>query len=148
MTTNINRPTRASKEGVSRGTFSGIETKIYHALVSKHMQFEYEPEKIAFTQPEKERTYTPDFVLQKIVGGKMYIETKGWLTKEDRHKHEWIKQQHPDLDIRFIFTNGQKKIYKGSKTSYAVWAAKLGYLSATKEIPADWIAECKRTYDK
>ena len=35
-----------------------------------------------------------------------------------------VKQQHKDLDIRFVFMNARNKIYKGSRTTYADWCNK------------------------
>nr|DAL93602.1 MAG TPA: endonuclease I [Caudoviricetes sp.] len=32
-----------------------------------------------------------------------------------------IKQQNPELDIRFIFSRSKTPIYKGSKTTYAAF---------------------------
>lgn len=53
----------------------------------------------------------PDFVLTNNI----IIETKGLFTSPDRRKHVWIKKQHPELDIRFVFTNSKAKLYKGAK---------------------------------
>ena len=53
-------------------------------------------------KPQKVHTYTPDFYLPKQ---KIFIETKGLFTSADRQKMRLVKEQHPDLDIRFIFNN-------------------------------------------
>ena len=45
--------------------------------------------------------YIPDFVLDNGI----IIETKGLFTSEDRRKHIEVQKQHPELDIRFVFTN-------------------------------------------
>lgn len=52
-----------------------------------------------------------------------------------------MKGQHPDLDIRFVFSNAQARISKLSGTTYAMWAEKHGYKWAHKEIPAAWLTE-------
>ena len=52
-----------------------------------------------------------------------------------------IKQQYPDLDIRFVFLNAQNKIYRGSKTTYAMWATKHGFRWAEKAIPEEWLKD-------
>lgn len=94
----------------------------------------FETVKIEFEQPAKERTYTPDFVLPNGV----YIETKGRLTVEDRQKHLWIKQQNPQIDLRFVFSNPNNRIAKGSNTTYAAWCEKNGFLYSRGSIPREW----------
>ena len=87
--------------------------------------------------PESVHVYTPDFKLPN----KIIIESKGRFVSEDRKKHLLVKQQRPDLDIRFVFSNSKAKISKGSKTSYADWCIKHGFLYADKLIPEEWINE-------
>lgn len=106
--------------------------------------YEYEKDKIAYQQPVKHRKYTPDF---KLPNG-IYIETKGRFLTADRQKHLLIKEQHPDLDIRFVFSNSNSKISKGSPTSYADWCEKYGFLYADKSIPLEWIKESRRLLQK
>ena len=88
---------------------------------------EYEPDKLAFIQPAKNRNYIPDF---KIIKNNIYIEAKGKLTWEDREKMIWVKEQHPDKDIRILFMNASNKIRKGSPTTYGDWATKNGFIWA------------------
>jgi hypothetical protein len=57
-----------------------------------------------------------------------------------------VKQQHPELDIRFVFSNPKAKLYKGSKTTYGKWCEKNGFLYAKETIPIEWIKE-KRWFD-
>jgi len=52
----------------------------------------------------------------------------------------WIKEQ-TDFDIRFVFSSSKAKIRKGSKTSYADWCNKNGFLYADKLIPEEWFNE-------
>ena len=80
--------------------------------------------------------YTPDFI-----GDNFIIETKGRFTVADRRKHLCIKKQHPKLDIRFVFTNSKNKIRKNSKTSYANWCIKYGFLYCDRIIPEEWLKE-------
>lgn len=103
--------------------------------------YEYEKHKIKFTQPPAARTYTPDFLLPNGI----FIETKGRFESDDRKKHLWVKEQHPELDIRFVFTNPNAKINKGSPTSYADWCTKNGFQYAAKSIPISWIKEQRRS---
>lgn len=123
------------------GYRSGLEEKISEQLKELHIDFSYETEKIHYVQPEKKRTYKPDFIKKKTNGENLYIETKGRLTAADRKKHEWVKAQNPHLDIRFVFTNSNTKIAKNSKTTYADWCIKNGFIFADKVIPIEWLEE-------
>jgi len=62
------------------------------------------------------------------------------FTPTDRRKHILIQKQHPELDIRFVFTNSNKKLNKKSKTTYAKWCEKHEFLYATKVIPKEWLS--------
>lgn len=59
----------------------------------------------------------------------------------DRKKHLLVKIQHPDLDIRFVFSNPNAKLRKGSPTTYADWCKKNGFLYAGKTVPLEWVQE-------
>ena len=83
----------------------------------------------------KPRTYTPDFFIPST---NIYIEAKGHLDKGDRVKMLLVKEQYPELDIRFVFLNSRNKIYKGSKTTYADWATKNKFDWAEGSIPEEW----------
>lgn len=83
------------------------------------------------------RKYTPDFVLPNGI----IIETKGRFTAADRKKHLLIKEQHPEFDIRFVFSNSRTKLNKGAKSSYGEWCSKHGFLYADKVIPQEWLDE-------
>ena len=69
------------------------------------------------------------------------VETKGRFTPADRQKHLLVQKQFPELDIRFVFSNPNQKINKGSKTSYAMWCEKNGFLYAKGLIPKEWLME-------
>lgn len=56
-----------------------------------------------------------------------------------------VRGQHPDLDIRFVFSNANARIAKNSGTTYAMWAEKLGFKWAHREIPAAWLTEKTNT---
>ena len=125
------------------GFRSGFEKEISDFLESLNRYVGYEEDTILYTQPEKPRKYKPDFILLKKDGTKMYIETKGRWTTDDRLKHGYIRDCHPDVDIRFVFQNPNAKIRKGSKTSYADYCEKKGfkYSPLKKEIPKEWLDE-------
>ncbi len=134
------------KHGIARGYRSGLESKIGEQLKSAGVEWYYEPERIPYIPNQK--TYTPDFylphkddVLSKTNRYGIFIETKGRFLASDRAKHLLIKEQHPDLDIRFVFTNPNQKLYKGSRTTYGQWCNKYGFKYAKKDIPSEWIIE-------
>ena len=121
-----------------RGGFrSGLEADIADNLKKQGTVFEYETLRVSYTQPEKPRTYTPDFDLDNGI----IVEAKGRFLTADRQKHKFIKAQHPDLDIRFVFSNPNAKINKGSKTSYADWCDRYGFKYAAKLVPVEWMQE-------
>lgn len=122
------------------GYRSGLEVAIAKQLEALGYSFTYEQDCIEYMQPAKKRTYTPDFRL--VVNG-IIIEGKGRFETADRQKHLLIKAQHPELDIRFVFSNSNAKISKDSKTSYADWCNKHGFLFADKRIPQGWLDEVK-----
>tara|TARA_R110001592_G_scaffold87117_5_gene257319 strand:- start:44997 stop:45428 length:432 start_codon:yes stop_codon:yes gene_type:complete len=121
----------------SKGHKSGFETKIDEQLKSKGIDGEYEQNEIKYVIPLTEHTYKPDFRLPNGI----YIESKGWFLPDDRKKHLLIKEQNPDMDLRFVLQSPNGKIYKGSKTTYAQWCDKNGFKWAKKEIPQEWIDE-------
>lgn len=87
--------------------------------------------------PATNHSYTPDFILPNGI----IVETKGIFESSDRQKHLLIKKQYPHLEIRFVFTNPQNKLYKGSKTTYAMWCTKNGYKFAKSYIPDEWLRD-------
>lgn len=120
--------------GLKYGYRSGLEDRISQQLKSLSVPVKYEEFKIKYEVNEV-RTYTPDFELPNGI----IIESKGRFVQADRKKHLLIKKQHPDLDIRFVFSNSRAKINKGSKTTYGMWCDKHGFLYADKLIPEEWI---------
>ena len=133
---------RRNQVAIKHGFRSGLEDKVNDMLKENNKSFSYESEKISYIQPQTKHNYTPDFVLNKMVGGKMYIETKGRWVKTDRLKFDLIFEQYPGIDIRFVFQNPNAKLYKGSKTTYAQYCDKKGWRWAKKEIPEEWLKEC------
>lgn len=118
-----------------KGYRSGLEEIIDTQLKQNNIDGEYEKHKVHYIKPVTHHEYTPDFRLPNGI----FIETKGRFVTEDRKKHTLIKEQHPELDIRFVFQNSKGKIRKGSKTTYADWCIKHGFVFADKTIPNDWL---------
>jgi|TARA_R100000093_G_scaffold55615_2_gene28774 predicted nuclease of restriction endonuclease-like RecB superfamily len=112
---------------------SNFEREVARALLDRDIDFKFEPDKIPY-QP-KQRVYIPDFY---ISDNDFYIEVKGRLMQSDRVKHILIKDQNPDLEVKFLFYNAKQKIYKGSKTTNAKWAEKHGFDWAEQKMPKEW----------
>jgi hypothetical protein len=119
------------------GFKSGLEENISQQIESKGIVVEYESEKVAYIIPASEHTYNPDF---KLPNG-IRVETKGRFVLADRKKHLLVKEQNPNLDIRFVFSNSKNKINKKSKTTYGDWCDKHGFKYADKVIPEEWFTE-------
>jgi len=130
---------------------SGLESAVAKQLSKKKVRYEYEPsdKKIVYTIPESYHKYTPDFVLTTATGKTVVVETKGIWDSDDRKKHLLIREQHPEIDIRFVFTRSKARIRKGSKTTYAdicdgkARGAFKGVIwrYADKLIPEEWLNE-------
>jgi len=127
----------SSSNGIKHGYRSGLEEKVSKQLEDLGVAYEYEKLKITYEVHEN-RTYTPDF---KILANGIIVETKGRFVTADRKKHLLIKKQHPEFDIRFVFSNSNAKLQKKSPTSYADWCDKNNFLYADKLIPQEWLDE-------
>lgn len=125
------------ERGLAHGYRSGLEELNAKHLKALGVEVRFESLKVPYRVPETRRTYTPDFLLPSGI----IVETKGKLEPKDRAKHLFIKLQHPDLDIRFVFQRPHDKITKGSKTTYAMWADKYGFKWATRVVPEAWVRE-------
>lgn len=146
-------PNWQTKRGAAKraGYKSGLEDDTAKQLKSLGVTFQYEPRegRIKYTVPASDHSYTPDFYITTKSGKVIVIETKGLWTAEDREKHRLIKEQHPGLDLRFVFTRSKAKINKNSKTTYADICEGRGrgpfkgvtWKYADKRIPDEWINE-------
>lgn len=130
-------PMTASEVGIKHGFRSGLEEQVAEQLRSLGIPVHYESVKVKYKKPEKSCSYKPDFPLPNGI----IIETKGRFLTEDRQKHLLIKDQHPELDIRFVFSNSKARISKTSATTYADWCRSKGFKFADKYIPLAWIEE-------
>jgi predicted nuclease of restriction endonuclease-like RecB superfamily len=121
---------------------SGLEESNAALLRSRGISFTYEQRKLKWLPEVKMRTYTPDFEFTSRSGKQIIVETKGYWTADDRAKMLAVVTQHPDLDIRIVFSNPNQKIRKGSKTSYAEWCQKFLKIPWAKGlIPEEWLLE-------
>jgi hypothetical protein len=115
---------------------SGLEERIAYELRLQGVPFAFEEVVVPYVK--RPATYTVDFHLQR---NGILVETKGWFLSEDRTKHLLVKQQHPDLDIRFVFARHTAPLRKGSRTTYSTWCDKHGFKWAQASIPRSWIEE-------
>ena len=116
------------------GFRSGFEGQVADDLNKSGVYWEYEQHKYNLVIP---RSYTPDFVLDNGI----IIETKGIFDSDDRRKHLEVRKQHPELDIRFVFSNAKAKLYKGAKSRYFDWCDKNDFMWAHRVIPEAWLKE-------
>lgn len=116
---------------------SGLEEKLAAQLESVNIPVVFEQFYVPYRVPESSHTYLPDLLLPNGI----LIEGKGLWDSDDRKKHLLIRAQHPELDIRFVFTSSRTKLYKGSPTTYGMWCEKNGFKYADKSIPLEWLKE-------
>lgn len=135
--------TTSRSVGYRLGFRSGLEDRVSQQITQAGIELLYETDKVGYVVPSRNAKYTPDFKLPKE-GGFFYVETKGIWTVQDRAKHLLIQKQHPDLDIRFVFSNQNAKLYKGSPTSYSLYCEKQNFRYAHKVIPEAWLEEARR----
>ena len=91
-----------------------MEQRVADDLDARGVSYGYEVLKLSYTVPERATSYRPDFNLANGI----IIECKGWpFEAKDRVKHLLIKEQHPDLDIRFLFDNPNARISAQSVTT-------------------------------
>jgi len=102
---------------------SKLEERFEVILQDLDVQYEYEVTRIPYTVPESHHTYTVDWTL---LNGKL-IETKGYLSDHaERRKYVLLKEQHPELDLRFVFDN-VNKLCGGTKMTHGKWAEKYNF---------------------
>lgn len=122
------RATRAAT-----GFRSGLEVKVAKELEAAGVDYMYEKVRVPYLVPT---FYNPDFILTKQA---IIVETKGHFPSADRSKMLRVKQQHPNLDIRFVFSRVDTLIGKKSKTTYAMWCKRNGFPYAESSIPGAWL---------
>jgi len=122
---------------------SGLEDRLVESLSKIQKEVRYEKLKIEW-EDLRYRTYTPDFLLDNGI----IVEAKGLFDTDDRHKHKCVRKQHPELDIRFVFSNARAKLYKGAKSTYADWCDKNKFKWSHRIIPEDWLKEKGRCTTK
>lgn len=138
---NLGSKSKVRQQAIANGYNSGFEENTAAYLREKGIPFEYEKHKISYIVPSRGAKYTPDFYITTRSGKTIICETKGQFVTADRQKMILVKQQHPDLDIRIVFSNPNTKISKQSNTTYAMWCEKHGFPYASKVVPTEWLDE-------
>jgi len=129
------------QNAIKNGWRSGLEEAIASDLKAKRVHYEYEAHTLEYFVPSRTAKYTPDFYITTKSKKIIIIESKGRFLTAERQKMIRVKAQHPDLDIRFVFSRSATTISKKSKTTYGNWATKHGFPYADKLIPESWINE-------
>lgn len=106
---------------------SKFEAELAKKFDELGIKWEYEPCRIPW-QPAV-RYYKPDFKVTLPNGEEFLIECKGYFDPSMRSKMAQVREQHPDLDIRFVFMCEDKVVSKSTKnpTTYKRWAERHGY---------------------
>lgn len=134
MTSKAQRKTTTSKNKY-RSKFEGT---IASNLEARGVSYEYESQRLRYVVT---RDYKPDFIV-----GSIYVEAKGYFRSADQRKMRSVRDQHPDLDIRFVFQNASSRV-QGSKMTCADWSDKYGFTWSEGTIPEDWIKNGKTKTD-
>lgn len=129
---------------------SGLEKKVADQLAAEGIRFSYEGEWVPYLVPERQAKYLRDF---QPTGTNIILEAKGRFGHDksdangarERQKLILVREQHPELDLRIVFQNARKPIYKGSKTTYAKWAEDHKFKWSDKgTVPPEWIEEIRQ----
>jgi hypothetical protein len=111
---------------------SGFERTLATQLRAAGIEFEYESMSIPYT---RYHSYHPDFILANGI----IIEAKGYFrSPAEMAKMKSVKEQHPELDIRFVFWDANKKC-PGLKSNHGQWATRTGFPWAEGRIPEEWL---------
>ncbi len=125
------------QRALAKGYRSGLEDQLGAQLEKAGLPVQYEVLRVEYLVPARKAKYSPDWLLPNGI----IIESKGKFETDDRQKHRLVKEQHPGLDIRFVFSRSKTPIRKGSPTTYADWCIRYGFLFADKLIPLAWLHE-------
>ena len=129
--------------GYAKGYRSGLEEKIAIQIEKAGLPVVYEKDVILYSIPQRTHKYTPDWRLSKP-GGFFYVESKGLFSVFDRAKSLYCVKQNNGLDLRFVFSNANSRLYKGSPTTYSAWCEQHGFRWANKWIPESWLEEARK----
>lgn len=144
---------------------SGLEKKIAAQLDAAGIKYGYETVKVPYEVPARTAKYVCDFPVDNVnlrADGTyegIVIEGKGHFgannfggrfsnmkdnSAKERQKFALLHEQHPHLDIRFVFSRASAPIYKGSKTTHGKWATDHGFKWSEKVVPSEWLEEIRQ----
>ncbi len=127
-------------------------------LKDSDIEHVYEKIKIPYTVPESKHYYLTDVAVgplgdipkpinihEIVIGHITYLlEFKGYpFTGADRKKYILVRDQNPEIDLRFVFHNAHRQMNKKYKTTYGQWATKHNFKWAHQVIPQEWLDEAK-----
>jgi len=135
------RNSKVRQNAIKNGWRSGLEETLAADLKSKGIDYEYEQHVLKFEVPSRIARYTPDFYIKTKSGKTIIVESKGQFKVANRQSMILVKKQHPDIDLRFVFSRSEDTISKTSKTTYAMWCDKHGFLYADRKVPEGWLNE-------
>lgn len=128
---------------------SGLEKKVGDDLIDRKVGFSYEANTYQWREilPRAEctscgekgtsflvRSYTPDFFLSNGV----ILEVKGRFTSKDRKIAAAMKDQHPELDIRMVFSK-DNWLNRNHKNRYSDWCRSKGIKFVIGKVPEEWV---------
>ena len=121
---------------------SKLELKFEDILIANETEYEYEVTVIPYIVPESKHKYIVDFSTNNGI----QWEVKGWLSDhQERQKYLLVKQQHPNIDLRFVFDN-INKLCGGTKYTHKTWCEKNGFKYCSikdVDIIKSWVEESK-----
>ena len=81
---------------------STLEDRVQENLKKRGIVYTYEPCKLPYNV---QRNYIPDLLI-----GDIYVEVKGYFRQDAQRKMKSVKEQHPELDIRFLFQRASSTV--------------------------------------
>ena len=113
---------RPKYNAYAEGHRSGLEDAFRDLCDKEGLLVTYETDTIPFIAPAQKRKYKPDWTVSKDV----YVETKGRFVAADRKKAIYIRDQHPEVRILYVFQRPNNTLSKASSTTYGEWCDKNG----------------------
>lgn len=121
---------------------SKLELKFEDILKESLADYSYETQILNYTIPESKHKYIVDFSTSNGIAW----EVKGWLSDhQERQKYLLVKQQNPNVDLRFVFDN-INKLCGGTKYTHKTWCEKNGFQYCSVkdvDIIKQWVEESK-----
>ena len=127
-------------EGKIKAFRSQFEDRFAYDLCRRGIDFRYERpvDRIAWVKPATEHVYSPDFVVIRSDGHRIYCELKGRLDSDSMVKMALVVKQRPDLDIRMVFQNCNSRAGRTKRTA-ASWSDKHGIRWCERLLPESWL---------